>query len=133
MKSVPYLVYSLPRLQEQWYPELKALVDRVNERFSAAFERIHCAGEVHIEEHEDYAQWAIQILVKFRSSEELQRLTGQRQSGGVSDIRPLCVAFIDSGVKERSLTTILYLMSLTGLAKTPFALVDEINQVRSIL
>ena len=85
MKGV-LLLCLLFLLQQQWYPELKALVDRVNERFSAAFERIHCAGEVHIEEHEDYAQWSIQILVKFRSSEELQRLTGQRQSGGVSSI-----------------------------------------------
>jgi chromosome segregation ATPase len=85
----------------------------VNSRFSAAFDRIHCAGEVRIAENEeDYAKWCIEILVKFRSNEPLQLLTGQRQSGG-----------------ERSLTTILYLMSLTGLAKTPFALVDEINQV----
>jgi hypothetical protein len=42
------------------------------------------------------------------------------------------IAFTDVGLKERSLTTILYLMSLTGLAKTPFALVDEINQVRNV-
>ena len=32
--------------------------------------------------------------------------------------------------QERSLTTILYLMSLTEEARTPFSLVDEINQVR---
>jgi chromosome segregation ATPase len=31
-------------------------------------------------------------------------------------------------LQERSLTTILYLMSLTSLAHTPFSLVDEINQ-----
>jgi hypothetical protein len=33
-------------------------------------------------------------------------------------------------MKERSLTTILYLMSLTEEARAPFSLVDEINQVR---
>lgn len=88
----------------------------MNKRFSAAFDRIHCAGEVRIAENEDdYSKWCIEILVKFRSNEPLQLLTGQRQSGG-----------------ERSLTTILYLMSLTGLAKTPFALVDEINQVSQL-
>jgi hypothetical protein len=32
-------------------------------------------------------------------------------------------------IKERSLTTILYLMSLTEEARSPFSLVDEINQV----
>lgn len=35
--------------------------------------------------------------------------------------------------QERSLTTILYLMSLTEEARTPFSLVDEINQVSSFL
>ncbi|KIM26760.1 hypothetical protein M408DRAFT_330371 [Serendipita vermifera MAFF 305830] len=99
-------------VKSKWQPELNKLVNEVNTRFSAAFDRIHCAGEVRIAENEeDYAKWSIEILVKFRSNEPLQLLTGQRQSGG-----------------ERSLTTILYLMSLTGLAKTPFALVDEINQ-----
>ena len=73
---------------------------------------IGCAGEIRITPHEDYEKWAIDILVKFRDSEKLQLLTGQRQSGG-----------------ERSLTTILYLMSLTEEARAPFSLVDEINQV----
>jgi len=53
----------------------------------------------------------LDILVKFRSSEKLQQLTAHRQSGG-----------------ERSLTTILYLMSLVEYARAPFSLVDEINQ-----
>lgn len=73
---------------------------------------IGCAGEIRISPHEEYEKWAIDILVKFRDSEKLQLLTGQRQSGG-----------------ERSLTTILYLMSLTEEARAPFSLVDEINQV----
>jgi structural maintenance of chromosomes protein 5 len=105
---------SIASVKSKWQPELNKLINEVNTRFSAAFDRIHCAGEVRVAENEeDYAKWCIEILVKFRSNEPLQLLTGQRQSGG-----------------ERSLTTILYLMSLTGLAKTPFALVDEINQVR---
>lgn len=47
---------------------------------------IGCAGEIRISEHEDYEKWAIDILVKFRDSEKLQLLTGQRQSGGVRHI-----------------------------------------------
>jgi hypothetical protein len=31
--------------------------------------------------------------------------------------------------KERSLATVTYLMSLSEMARTPFSLVDEINQV----
>lgn len=45
---------------------------------------IGCAGEIQIAPHEeDYGQWAIDILVKFRDNEKLQLLTAHRQSGGV--------------------------------------------------
>ncbi|TCD64231.1 Structural maintenance of chromosomes protein 5 [Steccherinum ochraceum] len=97
--------------RDNWEPALTKLVESVGERFSAAFDRIGCAGEIRISQHEDYEKWAIDILVKFRDNEKLQLLTGERQSGG-----------------ERSLTTIMYLMSLTEEARTPFSLVDEINQ-----
>ncbi|KAF9076995.1 P-loop containing nucleoside triphosphate hydrolase protein [Rhodocollybia butyracea] len=96
---------------DRWKPALEKLVSSIGQKFSAAFDRIGCAGEIRISENEDYDKWAIDILVKFRDEEKLQLLTGQRQSGG-----------------ERSLTTILYLMSLTEEARAPFSLVDEINQ-----
>lgn len=100
------------KIRGKWYPSLKALVERVSHRFSVAFGRIGCAGEVRISEHQDhYEKWGIDILVKFRDKEQLQLLTSQRQSGG-----------------ERSLSTVLYLMSLTELSRSPFSLVDEINQ-----
>lgn len=103
----------IKQVRKRWEPALDDLVGRVSERFSAAFERIGCAGEVKLHKHEDdhYEKWGIDILVKFRDTERLQLLTGQRQSGG-----------------ERSLSTILYLMSLTELSRAPFSLVDEINQ-----
>ncbi|KJA29565.1 hypothetical protein HYPSUDRAFT_31485 [Hypholoma sublateritium FD-334 SS-4] len=97
--------------RDNWQPALQRLVDSIGQKFSAAFDRIGCAGEIRINENEDYDKWAIDILVKFRDSEKLQLLTAHRQSGG-----------------ERSLTTILYLMSLTEEARAPFSLVDEINQ-----
>ncbi|KAJ3719185.1 hypothetical protein C8R42DRAFT_628654 [Lentinula raphanica] len=102
---------SIQRTLNQWKPALEKLVGSIGQKFSAAFDRIGCAGEIRISENEDYDKWAIDILVKFRDEEKLQLLTGQRQSGG-----------------ERSLTTILYLMSLTEEARAPFSLVDEINQ-----
>lgn len=93
---------------------------------------IGCAGEIRVSEHEDYEKWAIDILVKFRSTEKLQLLTGQRQSGGVSGLSMLLRQYrFKYMLQERSLTTILYLMSLTEEARAPFSLVDEINQVRS--
>lgn len=91
---------------------------------------IGCSGEVRISEHADYDLWGIDILVKFRDTEALQLLTGQRQSGGVSRAsRRAEQQRADFQRQERSLSTILYLMSLTELSRSPFSLVDEINQV----
>ncbi|KAF7374118.1 Structural maintenance of chromosomes protein 5 [Mycena sanguinolenta] len=102
---------NIKHARDNWEPALRALVTSIGKKFSAAFDRIGCAGEIRIREDESFALWAIDILVKFRDTEKLQLLTSQRQSGG-----------------ERSLTTILYLMSLTEEARAPFSLVDEINQ-----
>ncbi|OJT15503.1 Structural maintenance of chromosomes protein 5 [Trametes pubescens] len=110
-KRILRIEQSIGTARENWQPALEKLVDSIGEKFSRAFDRIGCAGEIRIREDEDYDKWAIDIMVKFRDHEKLQLLTGERQSGG-----------------ERSLTTILYLMSLTEEARAPFSLVDEINQ-----
>ncbi|KAJ6604030.1 hypothetical protein B0H10DRAFT_2229461 [Mycena sp. CBHHK59/15] len=102
---------NIKNARDNWEPALQSLVTSIGKKFSAAFDRIGCAGEIRVRQEEAYENWAIDILVKFRDTEKLQLLTGQRQSGG-----------------ERSLTTILYLMSLTEEARAPFSLVDEINQ-----
>jgi hypothetical protein len=95
---------------------------------------IGCAGEIRISEHEDYEKWAIDILVKFRDNEKLQLLTAHRQSGGVRCLTSFREGLqTDLSLQERSLTTILYLLSLTEEARAPFSLVDEINQVRCFL
>ncbi|KAI0340832.1 P-loop containing nucleoside triphosphate hydrolase protein [Trametopsis cervina] len=101
----------IKRTRDLWEPALMQLVDDIGARFSSAFDRIGCAGEVRVAQHDDFDKWSIEIYVKFRDHERLQLLSAERQSGG-----------------ERSLTTILYLMSLTAHAKAPFSLVDEINQ-----
>lgn len=108
LRSYKKLEEKIQITRNQWYPALTDLVSAVGEKFSAAFDRIGYAGEMGISEQEDYDKWSIDIFVKFRNEEPLTQLTGQRQSGG-----------------ERSLTTIMYLMSLT---EAPFSLVDEINQ-----
>ncbi|KAG8927168.1 Structural maintenance of chromosomes protein 5 [Tulasnella sp. 418] len=102
---------TMKKVEDKWYPALEDLVANVGTKFSAAFAGIGCAGEIQIGKKESYKEWTIEILVKFREDEKLQLLTGQRQSGG-----------------ERSLTTMMYLMSLTEYARAPFSLVDEINQ-----
>lgn len=70
------------------------------------------AGEVSLDEHDnDFDQFGILIKVKFREAGQLQVLSAHHQSGG-----------------ERSVSTILYLVSLQDLTNCPFRVVDEINQ-----
>lgn len=110
----------ITHFRQIWEPRLQNMVARVSAAFGEAFESIGCAGEVLLSKSgdnadelptDDFEKWAIQIKVKFRETEKLQLLTGQRQSGG-----------------ERSVSTIFYLMALQDLAKAPFRVVDEINQ-----
>ncbi|WOO77751.1 Structural maintenance of chromosome0s protein 5 [Vanrija pseudolonga] len=93
-------------------PALDALVTSVSTRFSNAFQALGCAGEVQMDRVEgDHSKWGIKILVSYREDQDLEVLTASRQSGG-----------------ERSLATVTYLMSLGEMSRTPFSLVDEINQ-----
>ena len=65
---------------------------------------------------EDYEKYGMRIKVKYRDTEPLRELTTHHQSGG-----------------ERSVATVLYMMSLQELTKCPFRCVDEINQVSTYL
>ena len=98
-------------LRASWEPKLDELIEEISGAFAHNFERIGCAGEVGVHKDEDFELWSIQIKVKFRENETLQILDSHRQSGG-----------------ERSVSTIFYLMALQSLARSPFRVVDEINQ-----
>ncbi|XP_020532841.1 structural maintenance of chromosomes protein 5 isoform X2 [Jatropha curcas] len=99
-------------LKESWLPTLRNLVARINETFSRNFQEMAVAGEVSLDEHEkEFDQFGILIKVKFRQAGQLQVLSAHHQSGG-----------------ERSVSTILYLVSLQDLTNCPFRVVDEINQ-----
>ncbi|KAG8646239.1 hypothetical protein MANES_10G136400v8 [Manihot esculenta] len=99
-------------LKESWLPTLRNLVARINETFSRNFQEMAVAGEVSLDEHDkDFDQFGILIKVKFRQAGQLQVLSAHHQSGG-----------------ERSVSTILYLVSLQDLTNCPFRVVDEINQ-----
>ena len=104
----------VPNSTFRWLVPLKSLLADVNERFRKYFSahtHMNCAGEVALEENEDFAKYGILIRVKFRDNEELQALNAQRQSGG-----------------ERSVSTMLYLLALQDSVSCPFRVVDEINQ-----
>ncbi|XP_065060120.1 structural maintenance of chromosomes protein 5-like [Rhopilema esculentum] len=101
------------KIKERWLKPLEALVARINEQYGEFFKRMGCAGQValHRDPDENYSRYGIEIQVKYRSSEKLKVLTAHHQSGG-----------------ERSVATMLYLISLQELTKCPFRVVDEINQ-----
>lgn len=102
----------LAAVHAAWHPQVQAMAARINDNFGRFFGQLNCLGEVRLEEHgQEYDQWEMSILVRFRDDEQLQRLTAHRQSGG-----------------EKSVSTILYLLALQELSKSPFRVVDEINQ-----
>lgn len=102
----------MDEIKRTWLPTLRNLVAQISKKYMHNFGLIGCCGEVKLEEAgEDYENYQIAIYVKFRDNEKLVRLTSQRQSGG-----------------ERSVSTMLYLLSLQALTSTPFRVVDEINQ-----
>ena len=101
-------------LRGRWLPSLKELVQRISVSFGQNFSEISCSGEVRLREPPEpssYDKYAIEIWVKFRESQDLSLLTASQQSGG-----------------ERSVATILYLISIQDLTKVPFRVIDEINQ-----
>ncbi|WOK96810.1 structural maintenance of chromosomes protein 5 isoform X2 [Canna indica] len=99
-------------VKENWLPMLRNLVSKINDTFSKNFQEMAVAGEVSLDEHDmDFDKYGILIKVKFRQSGQLQVLSAHHQSGG-----------------ERSVSTILYLVSLQDLTNCPFRVVDEINQ-----
>lgn len=105
-------IAEVDNLKETWLPTLRNLVAQINETFSWNFQEMAVAGEVSLDEHEmDFDQFGILIKVKFRQAGQLQVLSAHHQSGG-----------------ERSVSTILYLVSLQDLTNCPFRVVDEINQ-----
>nr|XP_047139503.1 structural maintenance of chromosomes protein 5 isoform X1 [Hydra vulgaris] len=100
-------------LLQSWLVPLEQLILRINEQYSLFFKQMGCVGQVSLEKDpdEDYRKYGVQIQVKFRAENKLKTLTSTFQSGG-----------------ERSVSTMLYLISLQELTKCPFRLVDEINQ-----
>ncbi|XP_020114190.1 structural maintenance of chromosomes protein 5 [Ananas comosus] len=111
-KELKRCLSEINTLKENWLPTLRDLVAKINETFSRNFQEMAVAGEVSLDEHEvDFDQFGILIKVKFRQTGQLQVLSAHHQSGG-----------------ERSVSTILYLVSLQDLTNCPFRVVDEINQ-----
>eukprot|EP00326_Haptolina_ericina_P027602 CAMPEP_0181194042 /NCGR_PEP_ID=MMETSP1096-20121128/14131_1 /TAXON_ID=156174 ORGANISM="Chrysochromulina ericina, Strain CCMP281" /NCGR_SAMPLE_ID=MMETSP1096 /ASSEMBLY_ACC=CAM_ASM_000453 /LENGTH=1098 /DNA_ID=CAMNT_0023283529 /DNA_START=32 /DNA_END=3328 /DNA_ORIENTATION=+ len=112
------------RLEASWKPGLKRMIEQVNDNFSTYFNRFKCQGEITLsdgrkfdlngqpEGPDNFAEYKIHIKVQWRATEQLHVLgEGGRDSGG-----------------ERSVATMVYLISLQNINPAPFRVVDEINQ-----
>lgn len=53
-------------VRELWEPELDRLVALISQSFGENMKEIGCAGEVSVAKEEDFEDWSIKILVKFR-------------------------------------------------------------------
>jgi chromosome segregation ATPase len=133
---------TIERLKEEWLPPLRALLQRIDAAFGVYFQQIAISGEVSLAEHEDFDKYGVQIKVQFRPQQPAQVLDSRTQSGGVRT-RPEkyiersthfhihCIVnkrLFLCWLKERSVSTMLYLMALQDMTHCPFRLVDEINQ-----
>ena len=56
----------LEELMAKWEPKLEELVSQINDAFAYNFEQISCAGEVRVHKDDDFSQWALDVMVKFR-------------------------------------------------------------------
>jgi hypothetical protein len=48
-------------LQANWLPELQRVVSLINSSFSTNFSEIGCAGEVALQQDQDYDKFSIQV------------------------------------------------------------------------
>ena len=65
-KELSRLDENITDLRGQWEPELDALIAKISHAFGDNFARIGCAGQVEVYKDEDFENWAVQVLVKFR-------------------------------------------------------------------
>lgn len=102
----------LEQKQGQWIRNIENLCQSISSDYSNLFAKIGCKGEVRIKKADNFEEYGLEIFVSFRPGQErLAELLRSGKSGG-----------------EKSVSTMLYLLSLQKVTKTPFRVVDEINQ-----
>ena len=109
----------IKNIENMWKPQLTQAVAKISSKFGEFFNQFnHAQGKIelvseNIETRAElkYSEWCIDILTKFRNDQPWKRLTSSSQSGG-----------------EKSVSTMLYLLSLQEVTTVPFRVVDEINQ-----
>jgi structural maintenance of chromosomes protein 5 len=98
--------------KKQWKELIKPVVTRIDESFQSLAKDIGLPSKVLLSsDTDDPEKWGIDIQIQFSDKDSLRTLSAAQHSGG-----------------ERSVVTMLYLLSLQEICCFPFFLVDEINQ-----
>merc|ERR1712060_535883 len=115
----------------RWIQKMTQMMGMTNDNFKEFFEDMGCEGRITFGplplnqqtanfrnyntcqkyDTDDYANYGIIIWVSSREGAPMNMLTGSTQSGG-----------------EKSVSTMLFLLSMQPISKSPFRLIDEINQ-----
>eukprot|EP01028_Stygiella_incarcerata_P014540 TRINITY_DN9810_c0_g1_i1.p2 TRINITY_DN9810_c0_g1~~TRINITY_DN9810_c0_g1_i1.p2 ORF type:complete len:542 (-),score=160.92 TRINITY_DN9810_c0_g1_i1:31-1656(-) len=100
------------RKKKHWKELVKPVITRIDESFQSLALDLGLPSKVLLScDADDPEKWGIQIQIQFNDRDTLRTLSGAQHSGG-----------------ERSVVTMLYLLSLQKICCFPFFLVDEINQ-----
>lgn len=117
-------------IRAQWEPELDDIVAKISDAFTFNFQKIKCAGEVRVvKDEDDFSKWELELRAKFRYVCMFYKLVYTHTNVCNSENEPMNI--IDNHKQsggERAVSTIFYLMALQSLARSPFRVVDEINQ-----
>jgi len=128
--NIHTLIQSNSKNKEDWKGAMTSHMETTNRQFMQYFTDMGCQGRVEFgpmpiepsmaefgdpntEKHDedDYSKYGVIIWVNFRKESKLKMLTGSTQSGG-----------------EKSVSTMLFLLAMQPISKSPFRLIDEINQ-----
>ena len=95
-----------------WVTRIEQMVAKLDALFTHYMTQLGNQGKVEVlRDPHSLDKWGINLLVSFRAGNALVPLNKRVQSGG-----------------ERSVSTIMFLMALQDMVKSPFRVVDEINQ-----
>ncbi|KAI5180673.1 structural maintenance of chromosomes protein 5 [Nematocida sp. AWRm80] len=99
------------KLESTLKTSIASLIDCINTSSQKIFSQAKVQSHIGVLFSEVSVSWKLQIKVQFRSNAPLELLTPGRQSGG-----------------EKSVSIILYLLSIQQYSRASFMIVDEINQ-----
>lgn len=60
------LTQEIEEVMGKWEPRLEELVSKISDAFAYNFEQISCAGEVRVHKEENFDNWALDVMVRFR-------------------------------------------------------------------